>query len=233
VITVNPQVVFTIFGIGVRDTVVTTWIMIAVLIAVAAILRKRRPVLLELVFDFLHDIISDILGKSAGNILPLIGTLALFILFANLIGLVPGLTTPTADINTPIALALVVFMSVHIYGVADKGFVPYFKELATPIYLFPFELIAQLTRTISLTLRLFGNMLSSDFLVAVIFSILPFIVPLPLIGLHIFDGVLQAYIFTALSTVYIAGAVMANEPAPKINTKQKDINNPKGKVETK
>jgi F-type H+-transporting ATPase subunit a len=233
VIVVNPQVAFTIFGIQVRDTVVTTWIMMTLLIGVAALLRKRRPVLLEILFDFLNDLISEILGRSAGRVLPFIGSLALFIFFANVIGLVPGLTTPTSDINTPIALALVVFMSVHIFGVLEKGFVAYFKELATPIYLFPFELISQLTRTISLTVRLFGNMLSSDFLVAVILSILPFIVPLPLIGLHLFDGVLQAYIFTALSTVYIAGAVLVNTPAEAVKSKSGDKDVPKANIERK
>jgi F-type H+-transporting ATPase subunit a len=232
-ITVNPQVVFTIFGIGVRDTVVTTWIMMAFLIGVAALIRKRRPVLLEILFDFLNDLISEIFGRSAGDVLPFIGSLAIFIFFANIIGLVPGLTTPTSDINTPIGLALVVFLSVHIFGVLEKGFVEYFKELVTPIYLFPFELIAQFTRTISLSVRLFGNMLSSEFLVAVIFSILPFVVPLPLIGLHIFDGVLQAYIFTALSTVYIAGAVLANTPLESVKQKSGEKNIPAKKVERK
>jgi F-type H+-transporting ATPase subunit a len=233
VITVNPQVVFTIFGIGIRDTVVSTWIMMAFLIGVAALIRKRRPVLLEILFDFLNDLISEILGRSAGHVLPFIGSLALFIFFANIIGIIPGLTTPTSDINTPISLALVVFMSVHIFGVLEKGFFEYFKELVTPIYLFPFELIAQLTRTISLSVRLFGNMLSGDFLVAVIFSILPFIVPLPLIGLHLFTGVLQAYIFTALSTVYIAGAVLANATEGTVKPKSGEKNIPAKKVERK
>jgi F-type H+-transporting ATPase subunit a len=233
VITVNPQVVFTIFGIGVRDTVVTTWIMMAFLIGIAALLRKRRPALLEILFDFLNDMISEILGRSAGDVLPFIGSLAIFIFFANIIGIIPGLTTPTSDINTPIALALVVFTSVHIFGVLEKGFIKYFKELVTPIYLFPFELIAQLTRTISLSIRLFGNMLSGEFLVAVIFSILPFIVPLPLIGLHLFTGVLQAYIFTALSTVYIAGAVLANSTEGTVKPKSGEKNIPKEKVERK
>lgn len=232
-ITVNPQVVFTVFGIGIRDTVVTTWIMMALLVGVAALLRKRRPALLEILFDFLHDLISEILGRSAEDVLPFIGSLAIFIFFANIIGIVPGLTTPTSDINTPIALALVVFMSVHIFGVIEKGFREYFKELFTPIYLFPFELIAQLTRTISLSVRLFGNMLSSEFIVAVVFSILPFVVPLPLIGLHIFDGVLQAYIFTALSTVYIAGAILANTPSGSVIPKSGEKNDPEKKVERK
>jgi F-type H+-transporting ATPase subunit a len=228
--TVGPVILFSVFGIPIYDTVVSTWVMMAIVILMAYLIGRRRPAILELLFDFLNDQISDVMGRPAGKILPFVGALAIFILSANLIGMLPGLSTPTGDINTPIALALVVFLSVHIFGVVEKGFIGYIKEFASPIFLFPIELLSQLTRTISLTLRLFGNMMSSDFLVIVIFSILPLVVPLPLIGLHIFDGILQAYIFTALSTVYIAGAVLANEPAEKTK-KQKPAPKQERKVE--
>jgi F-type H+-transporting ATPase subunit a len=218
---IAPEVVFTILGIPVRNTIVSTWVMMAVIIVAAAIAGRFRPSYLELLFDFLNDTISDILGEPAGHILPFLGSLALFILFANLIGVIPGLTTPTADLNTPIALALVVFLSIHYLGIKKKGVWGYLKDLASPIYLLPIELISQLTRTVSLTVRLFGNMLSSDFLVVVILSILPVFVPLPMIGLQIFDGLLQAYIFTALATVYIAGAIMSHESGPKKEKKDK------------
>ncbi len=229
--TIGPVILFTVLGVPIYDSVVSTWVMMAIVILAAYLIGKRRPAILELLFDFLNDLISEVMGRPAGKILPFVGTLAIFILCANLIGMLPGLSTPTGDINTPIALALVVFLSVHIFGIVEKGFIGYFKEFASPIFLLPIELISQLTRTISLTLRLFGNMMSSDFLVVVIFSILPLVVPLPLIGLHIFDGVLQAYIFTALSTVYIAGAVLANEPVEK-NKKQRPAQKQERKVET-
>jgi F-type H+-transporting ATPase subunit a len=228
--TIGPVVLFSVFGIPIYDTVVSTWVMMVIVILAAYLIGRRRPAYLELLFDFLNDQISDVMGRPAGKILPFVGALAIFILSANLIGMVPGLSTPTGDINTPIALALVVFLSVHVFGVVEKGFIGYIKEFASPIFLLPIELLSQLTRTISLTLRLFGNMMSSDFLVVVIFSILPLVVPLPLIGLHIFDGILQAYIFTALSTVYIASAVLANEPVEK-NKKQKPVPKQERKVE--
>lgn len=227
---VTPHVIFTFWGIQVTSTVISTWIMMAIVIGAAAIFRRKRPAILELVFDALNDLISDILGRPAEYILPFLGSLAIFLLMANLIGIIPGLASPTGDINTPIALAVIVFFSVHVFGSIEKGFLKYLKELTSPIYLFPFELISQFSRTISLTLRLFGNIISSEFIVAVIFTILPFIVPLPLIALHIFDGLLQAYIFTALSTVYIAGAILANEP---VGARHKQLTNIKSRKKGK
>ncbi|NLF12898.1 MAG: F0F1 ATP synthase subunit A, partial [Anaerolineaceae bacterium] len=96
------------------------------------------------------------------------------------------------------------------YGVRAKGVFGYLRDLAQPIFLLPLEIIGQLSRTLSLSLRLFGNILSAELIVAIIFSLLPLFVPLPLVGLGIFTGLLQAYIFTALAAVYIASAIQAN-----------------------
>lgn len=208
---VNPQVVFTIFGIGITDTVVSTWVMMALVLGLAFLVGRLRPSILELVFDFINDTVSELMGQNAGPALPFIGSIALFILGCNLIGEIPGLKTPTADINTPIAISLCVFLSVHYFGIRAKGFVRYFKELASPIFLLPIELISQFSRTISLTLRLFGNMVSGEYILAILLSIVPLIAPLPIIALHVFTGLLQAYIFTALATVYIASAILTNE----------------------
>jgi F-type H+-transporting ATPase subunit a len=206
---VNPTVLFHIFGIPVRDTVISTWVMMVIIIGLAIFINRKRPIALEMLVDFLSDTIGDVLGRPAGQFLPLLGSLAIFISVANIIGVVPILVSPTLDINVTLALALVVFFSVHYFGIRSKGFIKYFKDMASPIYLLPLEIIGQLSRTLSLTLRLFGNMFSAELIVAIIFALVPLFVPLPLVGLGIFTGLLQAYIFTALAAVYIGAAIEA------------------------
>lgn len=209
---IAPQVVFTLFNIPVRDTVVSTWVVMGLITLIAILIGRRKPVMLEILVDFLTDLISDLMGRPAAPYLPLLGALAIFIAFANIIGIVPFLRSPTSDINSTLALALVVFLSVHFFGIRNKGFSGYLRDLASPIFLLPLELIGQLSRTISLTLRLFGNTLSAVLIVAIIFSLAPLFVPLPLIAFGIFTGILQAYIFTALAAVYIASGLEVIEP---------------------
>ena len=209
---ITPHVVFTLFNIPVRDTVTTTWIMIAIIIIASIIINRRQPAVLETLVDFLQDTISDIMGRPAGPFLPFLGSLAIFIAAANVIDIIPLLNAPTRDINTPLALAVVVFFSVHYFGIRSRGLLGYLKGLASPIFLLPLEIIGQLSRTLSLTLRLFGNMFSAVLIVAIIFSLVPLIVPLPLIGLSLLTGLLQAYIFTALAAVYIAAGLGDSEP---------------------
>jgi len=201
---VFPQVAFNIFGVPVRDTVISTWIMMILVVAAVAVVRRRWPAALEMLLDFLSDTIADVMGRPAEPYLPFLGALVIFIAVANIIGVVPFVVSPTRDINTPLALALVVFFSVYYFGIRARGVWGYFKGLASPIFMLPMEVIGQLSRTLSLTLRLFGNIISTELVVAVIFMLVPLIMPLPLIGLSMFTGILQAYIFTVLAAVYIA-----------------------------
>jgi len=207
-----PNVVFTIFGLPVRDTVISTWVMMGLIVGLALILNRCQPTMLEIIVDFLTDTISDVMGCPAAPYLPLLGTLAIFIAVANVIGVIPFLVSPTHDVNTPLALALVVFISVHYFGIRAKGLIGYLRALASPFFMLPLEIIGQLSRTLSLTLRLFGNIISTELIVAVIFSLAPLFVPLPLVGFSLFTGLLQAYIFTVLAAVYIGAALEANEP---------------------
>lgn len=209
-----PQAVFTILGIPIQDTVLSTWVMLILLTFIVYALGKRRPATLELLVEFVLDNVSSVMGRPANQYLPLLGTLAVFIASANVLGAVPILISPTKGINTPFALALIVFFSVHYFGIRDKGLIGYVRDLADPIFLLPLELIGQFSRTISLTLRLFGNVLSTDLIVAVIFSLLPLIVPIPLTAFSMLTGLLQAYIFTVLAAVYIGAAVAASESIP-------------------
>ncbi|HOU14949.1 MAG TPA: F0F1 ATP synthase subunit A [Anaerolineae bacterium] len=210
---VFPKVVFKLFDvIPVRDTVISTWVMMALVLGVVLILRRSMPEALEMLVDFISDTVSDMLGRPAEPFLPFLGAIMIFLLLANNLGLLPFIATPTKDINTPLAMALVVFFAVHYFGIREKGLWGYLKSLATPIFMFPLEIIGQLSRTMSLTLRLFGNVLSSEFIVAVIFSLVQPIVPLPMMLLGTVSGVFQAYIFTILASSYIASALGESKP---------------------
>jgi F-type H+-transporting ATPase subunit a len=124
-------------------------------------------------------------------------------------------TTPTKDLNTTAALAVTVFFAVHVFGIRKKGIWGHIKTMAAPLGLFflmlPLDIVGQLSRTLALALRLFGNIVSSELIVDVVYEIVPIIAPLPMIALGLFTGVLQAYIFTILAAVFINLAVRENE----------------------
>lgn len=205
---ITPQIIFYIFNLPVTSTVVSTWISMGLIILLIAILRKFAPDLLENISDFLAGMVSGIMSETdIDRYLPLLGTLAIFIVVANSIGIVPVLTAPTSDINTTIALSLVVLISVNFFGMQKKGFRNYLKEISSPIILLPFEIIGQLSRTLSLSLRLFGNIISGELISAIVFGLIPLIAPLPFVALGLFLGVLQAYVFTALTALYIDLAI--------------------------
>lgn len=180
----------------------------AIIISSVVILGKFKPLLLQDLVDFLSNLVSDIMNiESVEPYLPFLGSLAIFLAVANTFGSFPIFSSPTSDLNTPIALSLVVFFAVHVFGMKSQGFFGYLKDLASPIFMLPLEIISQISRTISLAARLFGNMLSGDLIVAVILSLVPLFVPIIMMGLSLLIGLLQAYVFTALASVYIASAL--------------------------
>ncbi|MBN2048058.1 MAG: F0F1 ATP synthase subunit A [Anaerolineaceae bacterium] len=212
----TPTVVFTIFGIPVTNTVTSTWMIIAILAFIAWILGKRAPYALEMVVDFLSDSLEAVMGIDPMPFLPFLMTIFMFIAGANLFGVVPFIANPARDINTPIALALMVFFSVYYYGIRTKGLIGYLKGLADPIILLPFELIGHFTRTLSLTLRLFGNVISIELIVVILLALIPLFVPVILEVYGMMTGLIQAYIFSVLASVYIAAGVEAGEPIEKL-----------------
>jgi F-type H+-transporting ATPase subunit a len=206
-----PRVVFSIAGIPVRNTVVSTWVAMALIIIGAWVAQRRAPALVDLLIDFLRKTIGDVMGGiDPDPFVPFLGTLIVFLLLANNLGVVPLVETPTKDVNAPIALAVVVFAAVYVFGIRQKGLIGYLKELVTP--LFALDLIGQLSRTLSLSLRLFGNIIATEIVVAVIYRLVKPIAPLPMIGLGMVTGVLQAYIFTILATSAISSAVQPRSP---------------------
>jgi F-type H+-transporting ATPase subunit a len=217
----EKDVVFRLLGVEITATVVATWAMVAVL-AVLAIYCGRhlqeRPSRWQAVAEWgiggLTGLIEEMTGESGRRYLPLVATTGLFVLVANLMAVLPYVDAPTASISTPAALAVIVFFSVHYFGVQELGVAAYLRSFAQPtILLLPMNLLGHLTRTFSLAIRLFGNMLSHQIIVAVLLVVLPLVVPAVLEVFGLFIGVLQAYIFTILTVVYIAGAVRAEGEA--------------------
>ncbi|MCD6475711.1 MAG: F0F1 ATP synthase subunit A [Anaerolineaceae bacterium] len=209
---VTAHVVFEVFGIPITDTVTSTWMIMVIIVFGTWYLGKKAPVALEMIVDFLNDSLSQTMGMNAMPYLPFLGTLAIFIAAANLFSLIPGISNPARDLNTPIALALTVFFSVYYFGIRKKGVKKFLRELSDPIFLLPFEFLSQITRTLSLTLRLFGNMISIELIVAILLSLFPLIAPSIMAVYGAATGLIQAYIFTVLSSTYIASGVSVIAP---------------------
>lgn len=201
------------------EHVAMTWLIIVV-IAVLSILVSRniKPVpgplqnIFEAMVGALLGMLESMIGHKGRKYLPLIGGLAFFILFSNLLGIVPGMKSPTANPNTTIALAVTVFILYHIFGMIEQGVWTYCKHFAGPVWwlaplMVPVEVIGHFARPLSLSIRLFGNIFGEDMVIAIIFFLIPILVPLPMFFLGIFTSVVQTFVFIMLSTLYIAGAV--------------------------
>jgi F-type H+-transporting ATPase subunit a len=175
----------------------------------------KVQILLEDGVQALQGLLTDWIGPKGARFLPLIATLGLFILIGNYMGLVPGLMAPTASINTTLGLALTIWVYYHVQGIKAQGLWPYLKHFAvppgSPVILAPLmlliEIISHLARVMSLSLRLFGNIFGEELVILILFTIIPFLVPLPMMLLGLVTGGLQAFIFVLLSIIYLQGAV--------------------------
>jgi F-type H+-transporting ATPase subunit a len=204
------------FGfIPVSRTVVTTWGIMLVLTVVCWIATRAFQVVaggwqavIETIVLGIEDQIKALLGRDAAPFLPLLGTLLIFLVVANLSGIVPGVRAPTASIETPAALAAIVFLSVHFYGIKFQGLVPYLKSYLRPNpALLPLNILSEITRSFSLAMRLFGNIMSEELVVAIILGLAGLLVPIPFMAFGILVGLVQAYIFSVLAAVYIGGGI--------------------------
>ncbi|KUK89794.1 MAG: ATP synthase subunit a [Marinimicrobia bacterium 46_43] len=210
---ISPQVVFYLFGLPITNTVISTWVMMVIIITAAYLIRKFQPTAGEMIVEMINNIVKSVMPEdtNVSKYLTILGTLAIFLVLANIFSIFPLMVSPTANLNTTIALAVVVFFAVHFYGIREKGLWQYLKDFANPVFILPLEIISQFSRTLSLAIRLFGNILSTDLIVAIVFSLIPFLVPLPLAALSMLTGVLQAYIFLVLASLYIASAIEVEE----------------------
>jgi F-type H+-transporting ATPase subunit a len=208
-------VLFHLGPVAITRPVVTSWGLMALLAIGARLATSRlaaRPdrlqAMLELLVTGILGQIEEIIRKDARPLLPLLGTLFIFLVTANLSGVVPGVTAPTGTLETPAALALIVFGAVHFYGVRARGLGGYLASFAQPkAIMLPLNILSEITRTFSLMVRLFGNVMSGEFVIALVLALAGLFVPIPLMALEILVGVVQAYIFTVLATVFIGAAL--------------------------
>ncbi|PLX93281.1 MAG: F0F1 ATP synthase subunit A [Desulfuromonas sp.] len=203
--------------INLNLTLVTTWILMIALAGGGWLLTRnlhrqdtptRLQSLLEMIIVALVDLLNDAGLKPARNYLPLIGTLFLFIALSNLLVIIPGYQAPTGSLSTTTALAVIVFVAVPYYGVRSQGVRDYLASYLQPVWIMlPFNLIGELSRTLALAVRLFGNMMSGAMIGAILLLIAPLIFPLLMNLLGLLTGMVQAYIFSVLAMVYIAAAI--------------------------
>lgn len=170
---------------------------------------------------FLEGVLSmgrDTMGdeRAARRYLPLVATLGIVVFFSNVIGIIPGFHSPSASLNLTLSLALIVFVYYHFEGIRTQGLVKYFAHFMGPVkilapLMFPIEVVSHISRVISLSFRLFGNIKGDDLFLAVILALVPYIAPLPAYVLLTFMAFLQAFIFMILTYVYLAGATIVSE----------------------
>ncbi len=203
---------------GFFQHVTHTWLVMAILVGVG-LLAARKPSLIpagvqnlmEVLVVEIQRMVGETMGPKGKAYFPLIATLTLFILVSNLIGLIPGFAPPTASLNTNAALAVTVFAMTHIVGVREHG-LKYLKHFVGPVWwlaplILPIEIIGHLARPLSLTLRLFGNMYGHEIVLMIFFTLVPLLLPIPMMVMGILVAFIQTFVFMLLSMIYIAGAL--------------------------
>lgn len=209
------DVLFYIGPVPITAPVLVTWAIMAFLAGGAWVATRRRSLqpsrfqaFLELIVETVDRQIRDTMQVEPGPYRAFIGTLFVFIFVANWSELLPGIEPPTAHIETDAALALLVFMAVIYFGIRASGVKGYLSTFASPTPLMiPLNFVESLTRTFSLLVRLFGNVMSGVFVIGIVLSLAGLLVPIPLMALDLLTGAVQAYIFAVLAMVFIAGAI--------------------------
>jgi F-type H+-transporting ATPase subunit a len=214
----SDEVIFWQAGfIKLNGTIVTTWLLMLILTVGAKLITRnlaqnnaeisRWQSLLEVIVTLLKQQIAEVGLKQPQKYLGFLGTLFLFIATANLLTIFPVYEPPTGSLSTTLALALAVFIAVPLFGIQEQGLTGFLKTYLEPTaIMLPFNLISELSRTFALSVRLFGNMMSGSMILAILLIITPFVFPIAMSLLGLLTGMVQAYIFTILATVYIAAA---------------------------
>lgn len=222
---ISPLASITLFHIGpapISQAVVTTWVIMAVLIAGAILVsRMLKPApsklqaFFELIVDTIDSEIRDTMQAEPGPYRAFIGTLFAFIFVANWSTLIPGVAPPTARLETDAALALLVFLAVIWFGIRSGGIGGYLATFASPNPLMiPLNLVESVTRAFSMFVRLFGNVMSGVFVIGIVLSLAGLLVPIPLMALDLLTGAVQAYIFAVLAMVFISSSI-GDQKTPK------------------
>jgi len=213
------DVILSKFNLHIPPHVTYSWVVMLILIGLGlmasrsiSLVPKGAQNVLELIVSGLEEFMVEITGEEGRAFFPFIATLFLYIAVCNLIGLVPGFLSPTANINTPLSLALLTFIYTHYLGVKYHG-AKYIKHFLGPIpalapLFLPIEIIGHFARVLSLTLRLFGNIMGEDLVLAILLFLAgTFLAPLPMMFLAVFTSVVQAFVFTLLAIMYFAGSM--------------------------
>ena len=221
--TINPDsaIVFSAGPLRINATIFFTWVVMALLAGVSAWVSaglssgpkiSRWQSALETVYEFISGQIKSVTGGDPTPYVPFLGALGLFILTANLMEAVPLFHTPTSSLSATFALSVSVFFAVPFFAIARSGPAAYLRSYFSPNpFMFPFHIISELSRTVSLAVRLFGNMMSEGLIAGVLLSIVPLFVPVAMQLFGLIIGAVQAYIFFTLATVYIGAAASAHK----------------------
>ncbi len=220
------EIIFWQYGfLKLNATIVFTWgLMLILALGSKLVTRKlstdleraRWQNLLEIVVTGIEKQIEEVGLRNPEKYLGFLGTLFLLLATASLCTVIPGYEPPTGSLSTTVALALCVFVAVPLYGIAEQGLGGYFKSYAEPtVIMLPFNIISELSRTLALAVRLFGNMMSGVLIIAILLTITPFLFPIVMTALGLLTGMVQAYIFTILAAVYIAAATRSRKPKPQ------------------
>lgn len=213
----NETFKLTLGPLQLGEAVLTTWGLMLLLMLVALLLRTRLQgqdnlwrTAAEAVYGVIESAVKDVIPNQYQQVTPFIASLWVFLVLANLLGLIPGLSSPTGDLSVTAALALIVFASVHWFGIRNCGLGPYLKQYLSPSpIMLPFNLISEISRTLALAIRLFGNIMSLEMAALLVLLVAGFLVPVPLLMLHIVEALVQAYIFGILALLYISGGLEA------------------------
>ena len=210
---------FALGPVVIKEPVITTWGIMLIFAAIAWLSTRRLDrvpgslqTFVEGIVIAIDDAIVAVAPEHGRQIIPFIASLWLFLIIANLVGLIPGLHSPTRDLSVTSALACLVFFSVHWFGIRTLGFKNYLHHYLKPSpILLPFHIISEITRSLALSIRLFGNMMSLDMAAMMILLVAGFLAPIPILMLHIIEALVQAYIFGMLALVYLAGAIQSQQ----------------------
>lgn len=224
-LTPDQLVIFEVAGVPINATVVFTWALMLLMVVASWLITRRITSgvrigsgqnLLEVIVTAIRDQIEEVGGQRADLYMPFVGTLFLFIAISNIFAaIIPGFEPPTASLSTTAALALCVFVAVPIYGISQRGLAGYLRQYIEPTPLmFPFQVIGEVSRTLALAVRLFGNIMSGTMIVGLLLAIAPFFFPIVMRVLGLLTGLVQAYIFAVLAMVYIASATKVTKGAP-------------------
>lgn len=226
--TIDPsEIIYWEWGfVRITATLVYTWITMFILALTSCLVTRKLKVegqiskgqnILEALVETIKSQIKQISQQDPGKYLPFIGTLFIFILVANVFSIIPGFRSPTGSLNTSIALSICVFLAVPVYGIADQGIGGYLKEYIKPTFIMlPFNIISEISRTLSLAIRLYGNVMSSSIIVVILLGVIPLFFPVIIQALGLLTGVIQAYIFAILAIVYIASSTEKEKKKTKI-----------------